>query len=446
MFEFFEGRLKPQDQRPYHYAFRERSTLKIAFAQHFPSLDEVLSKAGVDYAGRRDFLLGLTDNGDFPMHSYFYSELMKKVKDLVGSLGEKALAGKSLPLSVFADSARAYPESILRGDNYYPKLERTVRAYAKPGDESLMLSSTILEQVKAKVGVVGLSPKSSAITVSSPENQKTKVIAEVFSDRWDNVQMVRVGPLFFLDADMKDEFFSDFMLQAGENLIFLAGMQKTEFRGRLGYYTQNTIAALLNADIRERVVVDFGTGTGILAIVAKKLGAAGVLAVDKNENAIALAAKNAKVNGLGEDPTFKILQADLIEKNLVLSALNNMTSNGSLVIVSNIGAWLEYPISNLTPLSYIPEVGSLRGWCVDRVISGGYNHQDKRIKETEAPFLQKIGVKINRPPHQAEAFDKKVLNSLGFEVSFEVKSEELEQPGSFSHQARSFVARKAVCL
>ena len=44
-------------------------------------------------------------------------------------------------------------------------------------------------------------------------------------------------------------------------------------------------------------VLDLGTGTGILALVAAKLGAASVLAVDTDENAVTAARQNVRANG-----------------------------------------------------------------------------------------------------------------------------------------------------
>jgi ribosomal protein L11 methyltransferase len=50
-------------------------------------------------------------------------------------------------------------------------------------------------------------------------------------------------------------------------------------------------------------VLDIGTGTGILAVAAIKLGAAGVRAIDVDPDAVAAARKNASVNGCGDEIT-----------------------------------------------------------------------------------------------------------------------------------------------
>ena len=53
-----------------------------------------------------------------------------------------------------------------------------------------------------------------------------------------------------------------------------------------------------------KIVLDMGTGSGILAIAAKESGATKVLGVDKNKDAIKLAKKNAKLAGF-DDILFK---------------------------------------------------------------------------------------------------------------------------------------------
>jgi ribosomal protein L11 methyltransferase len=60
--------------------------------------------------------------------------------------------------------------------------------------------------------------------------------------------------------------------------------------------TYMMIAAMRNLDFRNQTVLDFGTGTGILAILACKLGAGSILAVDTDEWSIENALENITVN------------------------------------------------------------------------------------------------------------------------------------------------------
>ena len=61
--------------------------------------------------------------------------------------------------------------------------------------------------------------------------------------------------------------------------------------------TTACLAALQDLDLTGRSVFDVGTGTGVLAIAAKALGAADVLAVDIDPLAVEAAADNAMRNG-----------------------------------------------------------------------------------------------------------------------------------------------------
>ena len=60
--------------------------------------------------------------------------------------------------------------------------------------------------------------------------------------------------------------------------------------------TSMMIEALMTADLKDLNVLDHGTGTGVLAIFAKRLGAKHVLAVDIDEHSVANAQENAALN------------------------------------------------------------------------------------------------------------------------------------------------------
>jgi ribosomal protein L11 methyltransferase len=65
--------------------------------------------------------------------------------------------------------------------------------------------------------------------------------------------------------------------------------------------TRLCLRALQEAGVRGKRVLDLGTGSGVLAIAAAKLGAASVLGVDDDPDAVDAARKNVTLNGLGPD-------------------------------------------------------------------------------------------------------------------------------------------------
>jgi ribosomal protein L11 methyltransferase len=59
------------------------------------------------------------------------------------------------------------------------------------------------------------------------------------------------------------------------------------------------VAAMKDLNLLNHSVLDFGTGTGVLAILACKMGATSVLAIDSDERSIENAIENAALNNCG---------------------------------------------------------------------------------------------------------------------------------------------------
>jgi ribosomal protein L11 methyltransferase len=109
-----------------------------------------------------------------------------------------------------------------------------------------------------------------------------------------------------------------------------------------GTGTHNTTALCLNwldsAILDGKTVIDFGCGSGILAIAALKLGARTVIATDHDEQAIMATRENSRRNQLGDQlmaisSSHKIdTQADLLIANIVVNVLIEMQETISSLV------------------------------------------------------------------------------------------------------------------
>ena len=85
-------------------------------------------------------------------------------------------------------------------------------------------------------------------------------------------------------------------------------------------------------DLADRTVIDFGCGSGVLAIAALKLGAARVVGIDNDPQALSASRDNAQRNG--------------VEDRLELFAPEDFTDTRADVLVANI---LAGPLAELAP-------------------------------------------------------------------------------------------------
>ena len=107
-----------------------------------------------------------------------------------------------------------------------------------------------------------------------------------------------------------------------------------------GYHetTSLLINMLLSAHLTDKIVLDHGTGTGVLAIFAKHLGAKEVIAVDIDEKSVENAKENAALNG----ETIDVRLGDTVPEGQYDLILANIHRN---VLLANMSAYAAH----LTP-------------------------------------------------------------------------------------------------
>ena len=112
--------------------------------------------------------------------------------------------------------------------------------------------------------------------------------------------------------------------------------------------TSQVMKIMLKMDFKEKSVLDMGSGTGILAILAKMQGAGSTIAIDNDENAVENSKENAIRNGYPEievkfgeataigENKFDIILAN-INRNIIIQDLplySAATNNEGLLVTS----------------------------------------------------------------------------------------------------------------
>jgi len=138
-----------------------------------------------------------------------------------------------------------------------------------------------------------------------------------WNQEWErNFQPVTVDDFCTVRAD-----FHELELATEHEIVI---MPKMSFGTGHHATTQLMIRMMRKLDFRDKKVFDFGTGTGILAILASRLGANRVFALDNESWAYENAIENAKKNGVDE------------AVDVLLGSLENMKLEEFDIILANI--------------------------------------------------------------------------------------------------------------
>jgi ribosomal protein L11 methyltransferase len=143
--------------------------------------------------------------------------------------------------------------------------------------------------------------------------------------------------------------------------------------------TRLCLEALQRLDLRGRRVLDIGTGSGVLALAAARLGAASVLGVDVDPDALENARGNAALNAQPSAIEFRLadfrreagLDADVVVANLtggMLAAsageVSRMVAQGGALILSGITTEERDAVLRAFAPRFVTEwYAEEGGWC-----------------------------------------------------------------------------------
>jgi ribosomal protein L11 methyltransferase len=147
--------------------------------------------------------------------------------------------------------------------------------------------------------------------------------------------------------------------------------------------TRLCLAALQALDIDDRTVIDVGTGSGVLALAAARLGARDVVGVDDDPDAIASAQENLELNG---QPDVRLHVADVRTGDLVPA---------DVVLANLTGGFLEATAPRLRQLMATGARLILSGLTADEepqvVAAFGSLRVERRAQEDEWMCVTLIG-------------------------------------------------------
>ena len=196
----------------------------------------------------------------------------------------------------------------------FEELETSVKAFIS---ESVMDEETLKDILKQN-------------ELSDIEYKSSSIAHKNWNEEWEkNFEPVMIAGRVSIRAPFHEPQPADYELLIEPKMSFGTGHHPT---------TSLMIQQMLTMDIADRKVADFGCGTGILAIMAEKLGAASVVAIDHEEWAVENSIENA---GRNNAVKVKVVFADSMDSSgdkfeIMLANINRN------VIMNNLASWRNF--------------------------------------------------------------------------------------------------------
>lgn len=171
----------------------------------------------------------------------------------------------------------------------------TLTAYA-PADDRVGARADAVRARIAALRRAGIDAGDAAVSIRP-------VAEQAWEQAWrDSFRPIRVGPIAVVPSWLPPPGDAEVVIVIDPGAAFGTGLHAT---------TRGCLAALDSRVGSGISVIDVGTGSGVLAVGAVKLGAARALAIDCDQTAAAVARENAARNGVAERVT--VIAGDLLD-------------------------------------------------------------------------------------------------------------------------------------
>ncbi|MGA0374110.1 MAG: 50S ribosomal protein L11 methyltransferase [Flavobacteriaceae bacterium] len=183
---------------------------------------------------------------------------------------------------------------------------------------------------------------------------ETKIIApQNWNLQWEkNYLPIRVGDRCSVRADFHPPENAEFEIVITPKMSFGTGHHET---------TQMMISILLDLNCKNKSVLDMGSGTGVLGILAEKKGAKAVLAVDNDPWCVENTHENLRLNHCHKTKTE--LKNIVPLKNTFDMVLANINSNVLLEQIGDYGHILFPGGDLLLSGFYVEDLGMIKNTC-----------------------------------------------------------------------------------
>jgi ribosomal protein L11 methyltransferase len=181
----------------------------------------------------------------------------------------------------------------------------------------------VLEELKQALLRLGQGSAASRVTVHSLPDQDWNALWSM------SVEPIRIGRRFRIRQSWNpsDPAFEDLELSIDPKRAFGTGYHAS---------TQLLVEWLEENIRRGEHVLDVGTGTGILAMAALRLGAVAALGIDNDPVAIECARENAALNGFGGEIEFRTASLEELDVGTFDTIVANLDRNTILRLCDRI--------------------------------------------------------------------------------------------------------------